>query len=79
MGGAHAGRLDIELFKDVLPYTCENFRSLCTGETGLGYWFRPRTLEDTGFIRIIPGYIAQGGDYNYGTGQMGESIYGRRM
>ena len=28
------GRLEFELFSDKLPITCENFKSLCTGEKG---------------------------------------------
>lgn len=36
IGGLPAGRLIFELFFDVAPKTSENFRSLCTGEKGLG-------------------------------------------
>lgn len=30
--GEILGKLVIELFADVVPQTCENFRCLCTGE-----------------------------------------------
>ena len=32
IGGTLAGRVKFELFADVCPKTCENFRQLCTGE-----------------------------------------------
>lgn len=32
ISGNLLGRLIIELFSDVVPQTCDNFRSLCTGE-----------------------------------------------
>eukprot|EP00923_Selenidium_pygospionis_P005426 GHVN01009121.1.p1 GENE.GHVN01009121.1~~GHVN01009121.1.p1 ORF type:complete len:306 (+),score=96.65 GHVN01009121.1:127-918(+) len=71
------GRIIFELFNDHVPITAENFRCLCTGETGLGYYLRPRWYSDSLFHRVIPGFMCQGGDYNRGDGCGGESIYGQ--
>ncbi|KAK7203366.1 cyclophilin-like domain-containing protein [Myxozyma melibiosi] len=70
---AVTGRLIIELFNDKAPKTCENFRSLCTGEKGTDL-----TYKDSVFHRVVadPAYLVQGGDITAGDGTGGKSIYG---
>nr|1QNH_A Chain A, PEPTIDYL-PROLYL CIS-TRANS ISOMERASE [Plasmodium falciparum]1QNH_B Chain B, PEPTIDYL-PROLYL CIS-TRANS ISOMERASE [Plasmodium falciparum] len=73
---SNAGRIIFELFSDITPRTCENFRALCTGEK-IGSRGKNLHYKNSIFHRIIPQFMCQGGDITNGNGSGGESIYGR--
>jgi cyclophilin family peptidyl-prolyl cis-trans isomerase len=81
VGPRNMGRMEFELFADIVPKTAENFRSLCTGERGKGgmYGSTPLHYLNSTFHRIIPGFMAQGGDFTKHDGTGGVSIYGRKF
>ncbi|CAF3626985.1 unnamed protein product [Adineta steineri] len=70
--GDPRGRLIMELFRHVLPRTAQNFLSLCLNEHGFGFRL-------SYFHRIIPGFMAQGGDFEKSNGTGGYSIYGEKF
>jgi peptidylprolyl isomerase len=78
IGGAPAGRITFDLAANT-PKTSENFRALCTGEKGAGKSGKPLHFKGIPFHRVIPGFMAQGGDFTNFNGTGGESIYGTKF
>jgi len=69
----------MELYANITPLTAENFRCLCTGEKGKGKSGKNLHFEGSRFHRVIPGFMAQGGDFTAFNGTGGESIYGEKF
>lgn len=75
-GGDLIGRVQIELFANKYPRTCENFRQLCTGEFRRDAGAPPLGYKGVPVHRIVPGFMIQTGDFVYGDGRGFDSIYG---
>ena len=79
VGARPVGRIEIALSSNVAPRTCENFRALCTGERASARTREPLHFKESSFHRVIPGFMAQGGDFTRHNGTGGESIYGEKF
>jgi cyclophilin family peptidyl-prolyl cis-trans isomerase len=72
-GSQQLGRLDLVLYDETVPRTVKNFcHFLQQRNAGDGY------LHST-FHRVIPKFMAQGGDFINGDGTGSKSIYGKQF
>jgi cyclophilin family peptidyl-prolyl cis-trans isomerase len=67
------GTLRIKLFNSTCPRTCLNFATLLRSSPSSS---GTKGYRHSTFHRIIPNFMAQGGDYENGDGTGGDSIYG---
>merc|ERR1712032_1720118 len=80
ISNVNIGRMIFKLYNGICPKTAENFRCLCNGDRGTGLVTKaPLHYKGAKFHRIIPGFMAQGGDFELGDGRGGESIYGGKF
>lgn len=66
----------MELRKDIVPRTVENFRCLCTGEKGTSANGTQLHYKGTKFHKVHKLFWVQSGDIVRNNGSSGESIYG---
>ncbi|KAK7806527.1 hypothetical protein U0070_016617 [Myodes glareolus] len=64
--------VSFKLFADKVPKTVEDFRVLNTVEKRFVY-------KGSSFLRIIPGFMCQGGDFTCHNGTGGRPIYGKKF
>ncbi|GMH69497.1 hypothetical protein TrRE_jg11067 [Triparma retinervis] len=73
-------RIIIKLYDGEVPLTTENFKKLCVGNGGLvGESGKPQTYEGCNVHRVQAGFVMQTGDFVFGNGSGGESVYGKKF
>lgn len=77
--GQDAGRVIFGMYGNTVPRTVENFATLATGLAGQSSSGADLAFKGSKFHRVIPGFMAQGGDFTKGNGTGGESIYGAKF
>ncbi|CAG5113363.1 Oidioi.mRNA.OKI2018_I69.chr2.g7474.t1.cds [Oikopleura dioica] len=70
-GEKEIGQVDVELFINIVPKTCENFKNLCTSEE--------RSYKNSIIHRVVPNGWIQGGDIEAGKGDGGHSSYSEKF
>jgi cyclophilin family peptidyl-prolyl cis-trans isomerase len=74
------GRVVIELYTDIAPHACENFRHLCLGDIAPVSKNDGKIIhlhyKNCTFFRIVKGGWIQSGDIENNKGSGGYSIYG---
>ncbi|CAO2200298.1 unnamed protein product [Urochloa humidicola] len=78
IGGKSAGRITLDLFPKEAPALAENFRALCAGEA-VDPEGNPIGFKGTIIHRAVTDFMIHGGDYKYGNGTGGGSIYGEKF
>ena len=81
-------RVVFKLYWEVAPLACENFATLCTNGSSLdlnstkkpkpaptGECGKALSYKNSTIHRVVPGFIIQGGDFVFGNGSGGESIF----
>ena len=76
IGEVFIGRITFQLFDDIVPKTCKNFRYLCS--KGMNNSQKP-CYQGSAFHRVIKDFMIQGGDFTNGDGTGGVSIYGQKF
>lgn len=61
VAGKPRGRVFLELFRDVVPQTAENFRLLCLGASPGG---RAVGYKGTELHKVVPGKVVEGGEFD---------------
>jgi len=75
IGDVPVGKIKIELRNDIVPQTSMNFVELCNAHKNPARYGH-KGYKGCMFHRIIPGFICQGGDFAFGNGTGGISIFG---
>ncbi|CAK9439240.1 uncharacterized protein LODBEIA_P34590 [Lodderomyces beijingensis] len=71
--GHAIGRITIGLFGSVVPKTVENFKTIAASVDP------KQQYTNSVFHRVIKNFMIQGGDYEFGQGYGGQSIYGKKF